>query len=495
MAMVAWGRSTPARAACARAREEPHFKAPRRPWQHWHHHCLPHVGEQLGRFFVASLGAALFTRRRREGASRIAFAGSGGDGGTGRRIQAQPPGKEVTDSASAAAGSSSLQAFWNCSNCLVGTGVLGIPYAYAKLGILPGAATMLAIAAVSLYTALQLSSLASAGRQLLSRQGRLAPQTVVGYEELAEMARGAPGRRVAALLLYSLLVGVVGIFLVLLARSFASLGLVSVPTRLRIALAAALTVPLLAVRDLRGLARSSSFGLCALVACLLVAVAEAVRQPLPAGGSFGVPLGCASGEQLAALGVLILAYASHGQFPALQSEMGSPQQFPTVLAATFAVAMALNFFFPIIIVQRYGAGRTPEMVLEALSVGWRRTACVGCIAVNTWLRLPLPTFAAALPLERRGWHPFLARAVVLFLATALAIGVPGFVKLTGLVGLIAGAALAFVLPPLLENVLRGPQGSLAEHGFFLGQTRRALNGGIALLGVFFGALGVLAGLR
>lgn len=391
-------------------------------------------------------------------------------------------------------GSSSFQAFWNCCNCMVGTGVLGIPYAYAKLGVLLGFAVTVGVAGISLITAFQLSRLTRLVKLVLSREGQLPHADIVGYEELAGMAYGARGRSVVAALLYGLLVGVVGIFLVLLARSFASLGLASLPARLRIALACGLTVPLLAVRDLRGLSRGSSLGLCALMACLSVAALEAAGQTLAPGHV--VPWACPIAvEQLPVLGVLILAYACHGQFPALEAEMAFPRRFPSVLLATFTAATLLNLAFPFIIVYQYGADRTPEMVLEAVSTGWHRTACIGFIAVNTWLRLPLPTFAAALPLERRGWRPFLARFAVLLSAMALAMWVPGFVRLTGLVGLIAGAALVFVLPPLLENRLRGPQGGLLAVGPEVSGWRRSANSAIAVMGVVFGAIGVSSALK
>lgn len=371
------------------------------------------------------------------------------------------------------AGATSAQTLGNAFNSVVGSGLLGIPYAVSCLGLRSGFAMMTVLAMMSCYTALQLSSLsAEFGRSQMA-----------GYEELMEIAYGMWGRRLSALLLYSELIGVVGIFLTLVGSSLAALGLVSTSSS-GVLLAALLTLPCLALRDFQALSRLSFLGVAALMTCVAGVLADSVSSwsKVTATGTVVIPIR----QQISAMGILILSYAAHGQFPSLRASMAQPDAFPGVLLTTFAAASVLNAFFGIGAAWSYGVGRTPELVLEAMTQGWMKQICLSMIMLNTLLKVPLPTFAASVLFERRGIAFFPARCAVLALATGLSLKVPGFAQLMGLVGLVTGAGLVFVLPAMLELRLRAQT---------LGAFRRLCNCVLVSVGINFAMLGLYAAVR
>lgn len=377
-------------------------------------------------------------------------------------------------------GASVFHTFWNLFNIFVGTGVLGLPYVFAKLGAPEALAALIAVASLAWYTGIQLSDLSGAHARNDSSNER----SDVSYEDLAEAAFGTWGKRFVALPVYMTLVGVIGIWLVLLGNFFASLGLGGFSQRSRVLIAACAAWPLLFIRDTSGLAGCSRFGVAALLACLVAVLGQLSGS---AGGSAAVEaaeavIATTVSEKLACIGILILTFACHATFPSMRAEMKKPEQFGQALTGTFVSAGVLNGLFSLAVLSAFGASRMPDMVLDVLSAGCLRTFCVGLLATNTILRLPLPTLAAGLPLERFGLSYIMARTMVLAASTTLAIGVPGFAKLMGLVGLLAGSVLAFCWPPLLELRLR----SAGLH-----PARKAFNCCSIVLGAVLGLSGLV----
>jgi len=366
------------------------------------------------------------------------------------------------------------QTFWNLFNIFVGTGVLGLPYVFAKLGVPCALAALVVVASLCCFSGVQLSDLS--GERASDKRSQ------VSYEELAEAAYGPWGKRLVALPVYMTLVGVIGIWLVLLGNFFGTLGLGGCPQRMRVLLAACGCWPLLLIRDTGGLAAFSRFGIAALLTCLSAVLGDLWSGD---GVTFDAPVATTVMEKFACIGILTLTFASHATFPSMRADMRRPDEFAQALTGTFLAATVLNGMFSLAVVSAFGASRMPEMVLDVLAAGRLRTFCVGLLATNTALRLPLPALAAAQPLERCGLSYIKARSCVLAASTLLAVGVPGFAKLMGLVGLLAGAVLAFCWPPLLELRLRRTG---------MPPARRVANYCLIALGAVLGFSGVVTAL-
>jgi len=364
-----------------------------------------------------------------------------------RRLRKKQPSPPVS------AGSTSFQTFGNAFNGVVGSGLLGIPYAIAVLGMRWGLVAVIVVGIVAGFTALQLSGLAGVDEK----------RTVEGYVELADRAFGKWGKRLTSVVLYTELLGVTGIFLVLAGRAFAALQLVNISLRGQALLAAGVTLPSLAVRDFKALSRLSFLGVAALTVCVFAVLSDALATDYAALDD-SIERTFSANDKLSAVGLIIFAYACHGQFPALRASMAKPQEFPVVIFATFAAAAGVNACFGIGAAWGYGLSNVPEFVLEAMTAGRARKICLVMVLINTLMKIPLPIFAAALVLENKGVHYFAARATVLAAGAVLAVGVPGFARLMGLVGLITASALVFILPPLLE--LHLVKGKLQRHRQF-----------------------------
>jgi len=387
----------------------------------------------------------------------------------------------------------------------VGTGVLALPYAFARGGLLSTSLTLVLLAAWNEFCGLRL--IACVG--LLSPEERRRYERESPLEALARAALGSRGATAVEGIFLTLVFGVTTSYLVA-AHDTVNLG------RRGLFVAAALSLPLTCVSDVGKLAPAAVLGLVALGACFAITVFYCLVQKTRGDGSprlySGTPRAWASG-----FGVLSFCFGLVPIVPQFANSMREPRDFPvaqrTSLAATVVIYLCLGILVACLDPNVPG-NVLYELPSTTAALAARCTVGLVCVA-----SAPLPVVAGADIVEKRfkSFSPlksssssskstknysknstsssttflatdseaqaeaggafaaegrnsllhfffgFLVRASILFGAAFVAYFVPEFAVVVSVVGAATVSFLSFVLPPLIHlRLLRRRSESFLE---------------------------------
>ncbi|WVZ61016.1 hypothetical protein U9M48_010956 [Paspalum notatum var. saurae] len=418
-------------------------------------------------------------------------------------------------------GATPAQTIGNIVVSIVGTGVLGLPYAFRTAGWLAGALGVAGAGAATFYCMLLLLDCRDKLREQETeedgivhghgqqQQGRCRNYT---YGDLGEKCFGRIGRHFTEATIVLCQTGGTVAYLVFIGQNISSVfagadaeeggGSSSPlpPSTVVLALLLPLQAALSFVRSLRSLA---AFSILA-DACTVLAVATVVKQDLqllaargepPFAGRTAVagPWGVAF-----AAGFAVFCFEGFCMTLALEASMADRRRFRGVLLQAIAGVTAVYVGFGACGYLAYGDA-TADIVTLNLPRGWPTAAVKVALCVALALTFPVMMHpiheiveARVLPpggwLRRRGGAAERAalhasRVAVLVTLSALACFVPAFGSFASFVGSTVCALLSFVLPALFH---------LRVVGAGAGAGQRALDWAILLFGLAFAAHGLYA---
>ncbi|KAL3715937.1 hypothetical protein ACJRO7_007659 [Eucalyptus globulus] len=397
-----------------------------------------------------------------------------GDGG--RKGSSSPLLESSSSSSSSAAGSaSSIQTIGNILVSIVGTGVLGLPFAFKVAGWLAGAVGVVVTGVATYYCMLILVQC----RDKLASQEESAD--VKTYGDLGSKCMGKAGRYLTEFLITISQCGGAVAYLVFIGQNLSS---IFEGHRLTFASFIFLLVPLQIalswINTLSALAPFSIFAdVCNVVAMGFV-VKEDIQQAL--GGQFSFGDRKAISPDIRGLpfagGMAVFCFEGFGMTLALEASMKERRTFRKVLAQAFSGIILVYVMFGFFGYMAYG-DETADIVTLNLPRAWTTVAvqiglCLGLAFTFPIMLHPIneiledkvkstECFQKLLGDELSGSERKMGKCVVYALRSAVVLGlgalascVPGFGVFASLVGSTVCALLSFVLPASFHLLLLGP---------------------------------------
>ncbi|XP_048585872.1 vesicular inhibitory amino acid transporter [Nematostella vectensis] len=390
----------------------------------------------------------------------------------------------------------SLQAAWNISNLIQGTGTLGIPYAVSKGGYMALVAIVF-IAVITNYTGkLIIECLYERPMNADGKRGRRLRKSYAALGQSCWKRKGA--LLVCAAQVMQLTCACV-LYLMLVTDFFYDLfehkGLSRTAWSI---LAGVVLLPSIFLNQLNRISWLSMFSVFALVMVFLTVIGYGVSQRyswdahMPFTTPQGLPV---------AWGIILFSFVCHPYLPGIEENMTSPESFDQVMNYSFIISAATKLIYGFIAVLTFKQD-TKQEISENLPAGALENTANGFLGLNGLFSYALPTFTlftvlnkARLPCLPRCFPdektPFtkqergvvyLLRAVFVVLTVAIAVFVPEFSLLMAIIGSISGVFLTLVFPPLFYIILH------LEH---ISSKQYVVNILIVCVGVLSGGFGLV----
>lgn len=348
----------------------------------------------------------------------------------------------------------SVRAASNLFISVVGAGVLGLPYAFKRSGLVQGTVVMVLIAALNLHCMLLL---VKCKKRLESTAG------VVTYNEVAATVLGKTGQRIVEVLLILSQSGFCVAYMVFIAQNLAPM------TGYRgfwFVLGACPVVVSLAL--LRGVRALAPFSLVADVANILGMIVVFYDYF----GAFKQRVEFAEFKSFSNLpflfGVVIYSYEGIGMILPVEASMKRKEKFPLTLTFVMTLITIIYVSFGAVGYAAYGEA-TRDIITLNLPHDWSTIAvklalCLGLLFTFPVMLVPVfeilerslqqkESFGDKYSDQTQGVLFSVVRiALVLFIALVAA-GVPGFGLFISLIGSLACASLSFIVPALCHLIL------------------------------------------
>ncbi|OMO51890.1 Amino acid transporter, transmembrane [Corchorus capsularis] len=394
---------------------------------------------------------------------------------------------------------SKLQTIGNIIVSIVGTGVLGLPFAFRIAGWLAGSLGVIVAGLATYYCMLLLVQC----RDKLASE-KESPGTTT-YGDLGNRCMGKFGRYLTEFLIFISQCGGSVAYLVFIGQNLASIfkghGLNNASY---IFLLAPIEIGLSWIGSLSAFAPFSIFAdICNVIAMGFV-VKEDIQQAISGDFSFGDRKAITDniGGLPFAGGMAVFCFEGFGMTLALEASMKEPRTFPKVLAMAFTWITLVYVSFGIFGYMAYG-DETKDIITLNLPNDWTAIAvqiglCLGLVFTfpimvhpvneilegklkkNTWFK-KLHNNDSDSSITRFGKFGICtSRAVLVIVLAVLASFVPGFGVFASFVGSTVCALISFVLPASFHLILLGSS---------LSFWRKALDFCILLCGLVFAAYG------
>ncbi|KAF7061862.1 hypothetical protein CFC21_068524 [Triticum aestivum] len=380
-------------------------------------------------------------------------------------------------------GATPAQTLGNIVVSIVGTGVLGLPYAFRTAGWLAGALGVAGAGAATFYCMLLLLDCRDKLREqeteedgLGDEQRRHGDGGNYTYGDLGERGFGPIGRYFTEAIIIIGQTGGSVAYLVFIGQNLSSV----LPTLSPPAVVLALLLPAeVALSFVRSLSALAPFSILA-DACTVLAVAAVVKEDVQllaergrpfAGrsafaGLWGVPFAC---------GVAVFCFEGFCLTLALEASMSNRGRFRPVLFQAIVGVTVVYIGFGVCGYLAYGDA-TRDIVTLNLPDNWSTAAvkvvlCVGLALTFAVMMYPIHEIVEARLLAPGGWVRrrcggvvqraalHLSRVAVVAALAAIACFVPAFGDFVAFVGSTVCALLSFVLPALFHLSFVGPTAS------------------------------------
>ncbi|KAG9455540.1 hypothetical protein H6P81_000048 [Aristolochia fimbriata] len=390
--------------------------------------------------------------------------------------------------------SSSLQTLGNIVVSIVGTGVLGLPFAFRVAGWLAASIGVTIAAASTYYCMILLVNT----RDVLVNNNRDEELTESNtYGDLGAKALGTPGRYLTELLILVSQSGGAVAYLLFIAHNLYSL--FHGPHGMTYSSFLFLLVPLqIALSFIRSLSALSPFSALADV-CNLLAIAIVLKEDLHLFvGGFGRTSALTGLRDLPfAAGMAVFCFEGFGLTLSLEGSMKERRRFRKVLLAAIACITAIYLFFGFFGYMAYGE-ETKDMITLNLPNNWSSIAVKTGLCIALTFTFPIMMHPIHEIVEAKLERSFLfhklccnshfarifflntSRAISVLALTIVASFVPAFGTFVSLVGSTVCALLSFVLPATFHYLLTAGSSPTWQ---------RALDVAIVLLGLAFAAHG------
>ena len=359
---------------------------------------------------------------------------------------------------------SALLAGWNVSNLIQGTGILGIPFAVHQGGWAAVAAIFL-VAAICCYTGRLLVSCLYEESKKTGVKRRLR----VNYPEVGEAVYKKAGYRLVSVVQCVEMFGGVTMYIVLLGTVLGELlqAKTGLGTFEWAAISCTIALPSLFIKRMSIISWLSLFSVFALMSSIVVMVAFAISKyktmtlgNIPGFNPSTFPIG---------FGIVVFSYCAHAVFPSIESSMKKPESFPTMMNWAFIFAAVVKAVLGILMVLAFGSDTKEVATVNLIeSAGFSITANA-LVITNVMTAVPLAMFVVSLSFDdaflpyfphlngdtKYNWiWVLITRPMLLCAALLIALIVPHFGLLMGLVGSFTGTCLCFIFPCLFHLKLR-----------------------------------------
>lgn len=357
--------------------------------------------------------------------------------------------------------SSTVQAFFNMVTSFLGAGILGLPHAFHQGGIMAAAICLVCIAVLSNYCI----------RLLLQCRNRLAEKglnNLHSYGDIGEHVLGKLGRAVVDMALVFTQLGVGCVYLIFIGRNLHSL----VPS-LTLAAVVMMAMPPLAAmclfRSLKYLAPMSIIAQVNMMLGLLMIWGYASFEEKRAAS--GLHWGVQWSSFPLFFGIAVYTYEGIGLALPIERSMLHKERYGFVLNACYAFITGLFLLFGIAVYLGFGDSTQSVITLNLpdnlLSVFVKLTLCVCLLFTYPMMMVPVIQISEAYFLNQT--TPMVEakrnvlRILVVITTGIVAISIPNFGAVMGLIGDIGSSLLAFILPALFY--LRIFEGQLTRGQF------------------------------
>lgn len=394
---------------------------------------------------------------------------------------------------------SAAQTLANVVVSIVGTGVLGLPFAFRVAGWLAGSIGLI-VAGVSSYYCMLL--LVECRKKLASEKESSEAET---YGDLGYKSMGAAGGYLTEAVIFLSQCGGAVAYLAFIGKNLESIfqghGFTMVSF---VFLLVPIEIALSWIGTLSAFAPFSSFAnICNVLAMALV-VKEDIQMVIKRGFSFRDRKAISSnlGGLPFATGMAVFCFEGFSMTLSLEASMKERRTFPKLLAMIFSGIAILYVLFGMSGYLAYG-DETRDIITLNLPQNWTTTLvqiglCLGLVFTLPIMICPINEIIEG-KLRRSTWFEklhfnnnessvsilgklgiYISRAFVISVLAILASFVPGFTAFASLVGSTFCALISFVLPATFHLILLGPS---------LHLWRKSLDILLVLTGLLFGAYG------
>lgn len=359
---------------------------------------------------------------------------------------------------------SAFLAGWNVTNLIQGTGILGVPYA-VRMGGWAAVAANAIVAFLCCYTGKLLIECLYETSKRTGQKKRVR----INYPEVGEAVWPRWGNQIVSLVQFCEMFGGVVTYLVLLGTIFSDILYKFAPLDIYTWTAISSCVALLGlfIRRVSVIAWISMISVFALMSSILTIIIYSITQyndmsvdKVPPFDINTFPIG---------FGVIVFSYTAHAVFPGVEGSMRHPSHFPTMMNVAFLLAAIVKVAFGLLPVLRFGKDtqqaitvnlKTSEefyILANVLVVTNVFTAfpIVSYIVLETFDNKILPYFPHLQKDTKYHWFWIIvSRPLILSFGLLLAIVVPHFGLVMGLVGSFTGTCLCFMFPCIFHMVLK-----------------------------------------
>ncbi|OIW11403.1 hypothetical protein TanjilG_10721 [Lupinus angustifolius] len=386
---------------------------------------------------------------------------------------------------------SKLQTLGNIIVSVVGTGVLGLPYAFRVAGWVAGS---IGIAIVGIATFYCMLLLVRCREKLASEEPLTESRT---YGDLGYRCFGTPGRYLTELLISLALCGGSVAYLVFIGQNLHSVFQShEITLTSYIFMLVPVEIGLSWIRSLSSLAPFSIFADVCNVLAIAIVVKEDIGQAVVNGFSFEERTTITSniGGLPFAAGMAVFCFEGIGMTLALENSMQDRAKFPRLLAQTFGGITFVYILFGFCGYIAFGE-ETRDIVTLNLPRNWSSIAvqlglCLGLVFTFPMIIHPINEILEGKlnfvdrgnnePTKMRKIWIYISRTAVVVVLAILASFVPEFGVFASFVGSTICAVISFVLPATFHLKLFGSSLSIWE---------KSLDYFILLCGLFFAVYG------
>lgn len=353
---------------------------------------------------------------------------------------------------------------WNVTNLIQGTGILGIPYA-VKLGGWAAVVSIFVCGILCCYT----------GKLLVdclydeSKRTGLRKRVRVNYPDVGEAVWPRWGNRIVSAVQVCEMSGIAVTYIVLLASIFLDFfhNMTSMDVYKWTVVVACFVLPGIFITRVSIIAWISMISVFSLFSAVLTIIIYCITQydKMRLDNMPGFQLN----SFLIGFGIIVFSFTAHAVFPGVEGSMRHPEQYPMMLNVAFANSTITKIILGIMGTFRYGSELNQAITINLKSSQVFYILSNTFVVANVVLAFPLVMFVVLetwddkmLPYfphvgKESSFHWFwllLTRPLLFTFGVFLAISVPHFGLVMGLLGSLTGTSLCFIFPCLFHLKLK-----------------------------------------
>lgn len=381
-----------------------------------------------------------------------------------------------------------VRSIFNILKTYIGVGVLGLPNAWKESGVIGSLVSMLVLSLISLHC---LNLLVDAKQQLVEQGENVftfGDVTKVAFGRIGKLGGKIGGPAVDVILCFCQL-GVCTSYIVFLGQSTQKLfsPITDLPWQVFAAIWIGIMMILSWIRTLKSLSPLATIATGCLAAGLVtisVAASLSLHDSIKA-HTFKRPNLIVWEKVPSMISIAIFSFEGIGFVLPAQTAIKNPDRYPFVLTFCLIVVGTLYAMFGTLTYIGFGEGTQDQIIVSLLnwsngSKGWHIVANVitGGLVAAIAFTYPIQLFVATDLIEERIFPPTDAtwaaywirnnfRAFLVFGTGLLALVVPKFDLIMGLIGSIGAAPLQFVFPPIIWLAINWRPASIPKRALII----------------------------